>query len=66
MGGVVTKHKFQRDADTFPNDSVFTAQGDEVATFYDSEVATDLNSANRVRSLWLRDEASRKTLKRGS
>lgn len=56
-GGVVTKHKIQRDADAFPNDSVFTAQGDEIATFHDSKGATDLNSANSGRSLWQRGGA---------
>lgn len=59
MGGLCgyKAHEFQRDADAFPNDSVFTAQGVEIATFHDSKAATDLNSANSVRSLWQRGDA---------
>lgn len=58
-------HEFQRDADAFPNDSVFTAQGVEIATFHDSKAATDLNSANSVRSLWQRGDAFRKMVFHG-
>lgn len=58
-------HEFQRDADAFPNDSVFTAQGVEIAIFHDSKAANDLNSANSVRSLWQRGDAFRKMVFHG-
>lgn len=67
MGGLCgyKAHEFQRDADAFPNDSVFTAQGVEIATFHDSKATTDLNSANSVRSLWQRGDAFRKMVFHG-